>query len=519
MKQITTLHPENNQDIDLYPNISPEENIPDKSIGSNKLKDELIAMITGATQEQVDHWLDEHPEATTSVEDGSLTEIKFAQSVINDFKNSVKIGNVKFYGAVGDGVTNDTTSIINCIANNDFIYFPKGKYLINQRISLNKKILFGDFSTPYNDQSIDNGIYFTGSGSFNTGSCILSNLKFIGDRSIGNTAIDGSGSSVLENCDFYNFDNAIYNINTTLINKCKIHDNNYGVNVVVDSRIIDNFFNVNYYAINLSQGSNDNIISNNKIEWNNVGIISYNNSANIISNNIFDRQTTYALRLNGFTKSVISSNMFRRNYVANDTSSTHSQLFFENCSYLSILGNVTRTGGSMDDGTGFECPPSPAYMQTSNNIISVGNDWSGGVVLQNISLYNNSSIKFYDLQNNQVLRYLGYVNSNEITIAPSSSNTYTFNVNTSANIIYFYKLMITARPSSNSTFSYKECNVSTHLRWGTTQAVSIDENSINSQLGLSVSIADNIVTLTITNNDTSEWRVRISNVTLNTLNY
>ena len=63
----------------------------------------------GSVGEAVNTWLDEHPEATTTVQDGSLTEAKFSDALklktINPFITP------EMFGAKGDGVTDDTAAI------------------------------------------------------------------------------------------------------------------------------------------------------------------------------------------------------------------------------------------------------------------------------------------------------------------------------------------------------------------------------------------------------------------------
>ena len=56
--------------------------------------------------EKINDWLEEHPEATTTVEDGAITEAKLSDELkIKTIKDYVT---PEMFGAVGDGVTDDT---------------------------------------------------------------------------------------------------------------------------------------------------------------------------------------------------------------------------------------------------------------------------------------------------------------------------------------------------------------------------------------------------------------------------
>lgn len=79
-------------------------------------------------QEAVDDYLDAHPEQTTTVVDGSLTEAKFTAQTIVDFKNYVVTP--QMYGAKGNGIADDTESVQTALNAHKKVYFPQGTYKI-----------------------------------------------------------------------------------------------------------------------------------------------------------------------------------------------------------------------------------------------------------------------------------------------------------------------------------------------------------------------------------------------------
>lgn len=67
------------------------------------------AILGDSIDKAVATWLDEHPEVTTTVQDGSLTEAKFSDALkLKTIKDYVT---PEMFGAVGDGVVDDTAAI------------------------------------------------------------------------------------------------------------------------------------------------------------------------------------------------------------------------------------------------------------------------------------------------------------------------------------------------------------------------------------------------------------------------
>lgn len=83
------------------------------------------------TAKAVYDWLNDHPEATTTVQDHSLTRDKLV-------KGTLGFVMPEMYGAVGDGVTDDTAALQACLVNGNNVLLTK-TYLITSTLDINYK--------------------------------------------------------------------------------------------------------------------------------------------------------------------------------------------------------------------------------------------------------------------------------------------------------------------------------------------------------------------------------------------
>lgn len=94
------------------------------------------------TNSAITNWLNEHPEATTTVQDGSITE----QKMISSFLPYIKKDYItpQMFGAKGDGVIDDTKAIqdaiVFCENNKMLLYIPSGVYIISDTLIISKSI-------------------------------------------------------------------------------------------------------------------------------------------------------------------------------------------------------------------------------------------------------------------------------------------------------------------------------------------------------------------------------------------
>lgn len=131
----------------LYKLIAKINEVVESQNQTNENFDELYALFI-QLKEYVDNYfknLDVQEEINNKLDemakDGTLDKIINEQifGELNDRidkleKSGGVVVSVKKWGAVGDGVTDDTTAFINCfneITNNNILYIPNGKYVIN----------------------------------------------------------------------------------------------------------------------------------------------------------------------------------------------------------------------------------------------------------------------------------------------------------------------------------------------------------------------------------------------------
>ena len=110
--------------------------------------EDLQGALGGDLESYVNGWLDSHPEATTTVQDGSLTESKFSDSLklktINGYVTP------EMFGAVGDGVTDDSNSFVSLFQSGYKIiqFGAKKTYKILSHITIGDEVeIYGNGAT------------------------------------------------------------------------------------------------------------------------------------------------------------------------------------------------------------------------------------------------------------------------------------------------------------------------------------------------------------------------------------
>lgn len=101
---------------------------------------EGIAQITPPINSSVRQWLDDHPEATTTVQDGAITKPKINGNFLKEIQNGYVTP--EMFGAKGDGVVDDTQAIINALKSSTTVLFT-GKYKCTSQIDISGHNIYG----------------------------------------------------------------------------------------------------------------------------------------------------------------------------------------------------------------------------------------------------------------------------------------------------------------------------------------------------------------------------------------
>ena len=184
-------------------------------------------------KEDINAWFDAHPEAT--VMDGTITEAKLAESLrlkaINGYITP------EMYGAVGDGVTDDTQAIQDAVANGGVVSLKReAAYLISGAITLTKSVaIYGNGATIKQDTAHTNTLYASGVSNI-----IIDGVHIIG---YGNDYIGKGGQT------------APFGIHITATEENRVSD------IVIKNCIIDH---CTWCGIDVSHADNV-LIENNKV--------------------------------------------------------------------------------------------------------------------------------------------------------------------------------------------------------------------------------------------------------------
>lgn len=155
---------------------------------------EVNSHVISGIETAVDNWLDDHPDATTTVQDGSVTESKLSASLALKTINGYITP--EMFGAVGDGVADDASelqSAINyAISNNIALKLTDGKtYCISTGLSIN-----GWIDIPKSTATIKALSALTPQMIYIQSPSIISDRNEIGKRYTISLNIDCNGSAI-----------------------------------------------------------------------------------------------------------------------------------------------------------------------------------------------------------------------------------------------------------------------------------------------------------------------------------
>ena len=193
---------------------------------------------------------------------GSLVELRITSlSVSDSVLDGVGYKNVKLYGAVGNGIADDTVAIQAAVTAEEIVFFPAGTYKVTSAVNIPaNRTLFGEGASSvilYTGTAASQGAFFINSGSSTAyvDNVTVQDLKFLGQvATLGFSefvhliSFSGVRNCVIQRCVFEGFrGDGVYigsgdvagqerhNINVT-IRDCYINgvnnDNRNGISVI-----------------------------------------------------------------------------------------------------------------------------------------------------------------------------------------------------------------------------------------------------------------------------------------------
>lgn len=198
--------------------------------------------------------------------------------------------NVKDYGAVGDGINDDTEAFENALANGGCIYVPNGSYIVSKPLAISKvfTVLIGSSAGGNADTLGCSKIVYTGRGNFLTIPTFM--ITTISNLLIVNKGASTNNGVVITNVDYFNFNNVHV---TNFYYGFRIDGSSYGniTNCNADRCYGDGFFITSNTTLAMAQVNIKNCLS----ELNNgVGFHFYNNTTEAMPVANFEGNKTFA---------------------------------------------------------------------------------------------------------------------------------------------------------------------------------------------------------------------------------
>lgn len=303
--------------------------------------------------------------------------------------NEVDYINVKDYGAKGDGKSDDTKAIQKALDTGMYVVVPSGTYIVGDLIMKKGQILDGLSSFTYSwGREYKKAILKARPGAEyiikDAKGCSIRNIHLDGNNRLSNGVRgdyyedewgDSDCNFDIYNCRITNCNYGVYNPRCgSVIQKCNIDNNNKGVYRATDSRILNNVIDNNIIGLDLYD-SNDNQISNNKIEWNMQDGIKIDKGVyNLITSNTIDRNGGVGINLNEVYNGTITGNVVRRNLDYN--------IVFNGVNAYSITGNNFVSANTEDDQLGINAPEYHMYLKSVGNTSIISNIFEGGIYIE-----------------------------------------------------------------------------------------------------------------------------------------
>ena len=295
----------------------------------------------------------------------------------------------------GDGIHDDTSGFQLLLDNFSKIVVPPLIYALNNlKIKRGTQIIGmgssyqwggnGEIVTTFVNNGISDSDYIIINRSWETDgtplSLSLENISFNGN---GKNGVKGNDNISVKNCEFYKCKIGIENIRMGNVHSCVFSNNEKGILKLTDSRVSNSMFHNNSIALDMT-GSNDNIISNNKIEWNETGLLLSSSVYNVINGNIFDANTNYGIKMaDGNITHSITCNIFERN--------TPNQILIRG-SALNIQNNSFYVKNNKDNQTGEEVPNIHINIESMTSSLITNNFFVKGKLFVNTSQFMSNNV-------------------------------------------------------------------------------------------------------------------------------